>query len=430
MPMKYIARLFDDVLTQSLKRKGAVIVEGPKWCGKSTTAKKHCASIIDLLPTNTRDGYVALAKTSPQDFLSLGEAPLLIDEWQHVSFIFDDIKTAVDERGFGQFILTGSVTDKSVEKRDDDRYAQHTGNGRIIRRRMRTLSLFESGEGSGAVSLLDLKNGVFKAAPSSFTLKDYAFAICRGGWPLAFDPNLDQPLEQAKDYFDVLCSDDLFSIKAVPLDKNEEKARLFMRSYARGVSSAMSEETMRKDCLESIDTFDRETFNKYMLALRYLCVVDDVPAWNPNLRSKTALRAKPKRHLTDTSIAAQALGATPDGLFFDMQTFGLLFESLCVHDLHVYATSIGARIYHYQDAKKREADAVIVFNDGSFALVECKLGGNEDIDEAARKLLEISSDIDQQKTGQHAFSMILTKGNLAYRRPDGVYVIPLATLKP
>ena len=428
--MKYIPRLFDNILDISLKNKGAVIVEGPKWCGKTTTAKRHCESIIDLLPTDTRESYIALAKASPSDFLSLGNPPLLIDEWQHVSFIFDDIKGAVDQRGFGQFILTGSVTDKSVEKKkDEDEYARHTGNGRIVRRRMRTLSLFETGEGSGSVSLEDMHNGVFKAARSSFSLKDYAFAVCRGGWPLAFKQGSD-PLIQARDYYDVLCSDDLFSIKNVPLDRDEEKARLFMRSYARGISSPLGEETMRKDCLSACDSFDRETFGKYMLALRYLCVADDIPAWNPNLRSKVAVRSKPKRHLTDTSIAAQALGVTPRALFYDLPTFGLLFESLCAHDLHVYAGCIGARVYHFRDNKNREADIVLVFQDGSFALVECKLGGNEEIEESAEKLKAIVEDIEQERTGRHAFSMILTKGELAYRREDGVYVVPLACLKP
>ena len=429
--MEYIKRLFDDILEQSLRNKGAVIVEGPKWCGKSTTAKRHCESIIDLLPTDTREGYIALAKASPRDFLSLGKPPLLIDEWQHVAFIFDDIKGEVDNRGVGQFILTGSVTDKSVERRgDEQRYTQHTGNGRIVRRRMRTLSLFESGEGTGLVSLTGLKEDQFKPASSKFGLNDYAYAICRGGWPLCFDKTIGDPLELAKDYFDVLCSDDLLSISNVPLLKDEEKARLFMRSYARGISSPMGEDTMRLDCLSATDSFNRETFAKYMLALRYLCVVDDVPAWNPNLRSQTAIRTKPKRHFTDPSIAAQALGATPRGLFYDMKTFGLLFESLCVHELHVYASAIGARVYHYQDAKKREADAVVVFRDGSFALVECKLGGSEEIENSATKLREIANDIDESKTGQHAFSMILTKGNLAYRREDGIYVVPLALLKP
>ena len=428
--MKYIPRLFDDVLDSSLKNRGAVIIEGPKWCGKTTTAKRHCRSIIDLLPTNTRGDYVALAKASPKDFLSLGEPPLLIDEWQHVAFIFDDIKGAVDKRGFGQFILTGSVTDKSVEsRRDDEDYARHTGNGRIVRRRMRTLSLFESGESNGKVSLSGLKKGIFVPCTSDFGLRDYAHAICRGGWPLSFDKSADS-LAQARDYFEVLVTDDLFSIKNVPLIKDEEKARQFMRSYARGISSAMAEETMRADCLDYTETFDRETFARYMLALRYLCVVDDIPAWNPNLRSQTAVRSKPKRHLTDTSISAAALGLSPQGLLYDMRTFGLLFESLCIHELHVYAGCIGAKVYHYQDSKRRETDAVIVFADGSFALVECKLGGQEEIDDAAEKLKAIAEDIVVEKIGRHACSIIITKGNIAYRREDGIYVVPLATLRP
>jgi len=428
--MKYIERIFDGVLESTLKSKGAVIIEGPKWCGKTTTAKRHCASVVDLLPTNTRASYIALAKSSPADFLSLGDAPMLIDEWQHVSFLFDDIKSEVDKRGFGQFILTGSVTDKSVEKeKDDEEYARHTGNGRIVRRRMRTMSLFESGESNGKVSLSSLRNGSFSPCQCSFSLKDYATAICRGGWPLSLYP-CEDPLSQAHDYFDVLCTDDLFSLKNVPLIRDEEKARLFLRSYARAISSAVGEDTMRKDCLSYSESFSRETFEKYMLALRYLCIVDDVPAWNPNLRSQTAIRAKPKRHLTDPSIAASALGLTPEGLFYDMSTFGLLFESLCVRDIHVYASAIGARVYHYQDSKRREADITVTFRDGCFALFECKLGGDDDIDDAATKLRAIQSDIDESKTGKCAFCAVLTKGNLAYRRQDGVYVLPLAVLRP
>lgn len=425
----YIPRIFDKVLDFALKSKSAVIVEGPKWCGKSTTSKRHAKTIIDLMPLATRQQYIDYAKTAPSEFLNDGEHPLLIDEWQHIYFIWDQIKVEADRlRNFGQFILTGSVTDKSVsdENFEDSR---HTGNGRIVRKRMRTMSLYESGDGDGSVSISDLKKGLFRPHKSYKTIQDYAFYICRGGWPLSLCDDREVALQQAIDFYNVVTSDDIFSIKSIAIRKDEEKARQVMKSYARNISIAASDKTLIDDCVDEEESFDEETFGKYILALKYLFIIEELPAWSPNLRSKTAIRTKPTRHFVDPSIAAAALNVSPEGLFKDISTFGLLFESLVVRDLRIYGDAIGARLYKYRDSKKREVDAVMQFKDGTFALFEVKLGNSDDIEDAAKKLLNIAKDVDEDKTGQLAFLAVITKGPLAYKREDGVYVIPLECLK-
>ncbi|MBQ6520890.1 MAG: ATP-binding protein [Anaerolineaceae bacterium] len=426
---KYINRLFDEIAAFSLKSKGALVIVGPKWCGKSTTANRYARTVIDLMPLDTRQDYIDLAKISPSHFLNYGPKPILIDEWQHVSFIWDQVKYEVDKTGeFGQYILTGSVTDKNNKDLYDDS-GRHTGNGRIIRKMMRTMSLYETGDSNGTVSLLDLKKGKFSPAMSTKNINDYAYYVCRGGWPLAIHQERDISLAQAADYYEVVVTDDIFSLKDIPLRRDEQKARKIMRSYARNVSIAASDETLRDDCTASDETFDKDVFSKYLNVLRNLYVIEELPAWNPNLRSKTAIRTKETRHFTDPSIGAAALGITPEGIFKDITTFGLLFESLVIHDLRVYADTIGAHVYKYRDSKKREADAVIQFRDGSWALIEVKLGGEDDIVQAAKNLINIADDIDKDKTGKPAFLMVVTKNKVAYQMENGVYVVPLCCLK-
>ena len=426
---KYINRLFDSVVEFSLRSKGALVIVGPKWCGKSTTASRYAKTISDLMPLDTRSDFIELAKIAPAAFLNYGPKPILIDEWQHVSFIWDQIKYEVDKAGeFGLYILTGSVTDK--DRRDESTAEnRHTGNGRIIRRMMRTLSLYETGDSNGSVSLLNLKNGIFSPSVSKKDINDYAYFICRGGWPLAIDKDRDVSLAQAIDYYEVVVTDDIFSLKDIPLRKDEQKARKLMRSYARNVSIPASDETLRDDCVTNGDSFDKDVFAKYLNALRNLYVIEELPAWNPNLRSKTAIRTKETRHFTDPSIGAAALGITPEGIFRDITTFGFLFESLVIHDLRVYADTIGAHVYKYRDSKKREADAVIQFSDGSWALIEVKLGGEDDIVRAGENLINIANDIDWNKTGKPAFLMVVTKNKVAYRMNNGVYAVPLCCLK-
>ena len=425
----YIKRIFDGIVEFTLKSKGALVIVGPKWCGKSTTAKRYAKTIIDLMKLDSRNEYIELAKISPENFLNYGPKPILVDEWQHVSFIWDQVKYEVDKTGeFGQYILTGSVTDKNKTELDDES-SRHTGNGRIIRKMMRTMSLYETGDSNGAVSLLDLKNGKFSKAMSTKDINDYAYYICRGGWPIAIGKEREIALAQARDYYEVVVTDDIFSLKDIPIRKDEQRARKVMRSYARNVSIAAADKTLLEDCAGNDETFDKDVFAKYLNALRNMYVIEELPAWNPNLRSKTAIRTKDTRHFTDPSIGAATLGITPEGIFKDITTFGFLFESLVVHDLRVYADAIGARVYKYRDSKRREADAVIVFNDGTWALVEVKLGGEQDIKKAADNLIKIADDIDQKRTGKPAFLMVVTKNKVAYQMDNGVYVVPLCCLK-
>lgn len=424
----YIPRLFDEELDFYLKCVGAVVIVGPKFCGKSTTAKRHAKTIVDLTKTQDREQYVALAKNAIENFLNMGEKPQLIDEWQIVSFVWNDIKSSIDESGtFGQYILTGSVTD-NLKSGSDSEKEQHTGTGRIVRKMMRTMSLYESGESNGSVSLLGLKENVFKPSTSDKTIQDYAFYICRGGWPLAINQPEDIALQQAINFYEGLVTLDLFSLNDVSLRKNPQRARKLLRAYSRTIGSQASNELIKEDMKSDDGELDKDTFSKYILALQRLFVIEELEAWNPNLRSKTAIREKSTRHFVDPSIATSALGVGPKGLFADMNTFGFLFESLAVRDLRVYCDTIGANVYHYRDKLDREADAVIQFKDGEWALIEIKMGNQDDIDEAANKLLKLADDIDEDKKNP-AFLMIITKEKFAYQRNDGVYVVPLACLK-
>lgn len=426
----YYERLFDSVLDFSLRSKGAVIIEGPKWCGKSTTASRKCKTKIDLMPIETRESYIRMATVSPSKFLNIGEKPLLIDEWQHVSFLWDQMKFEVDKTGnFGQYILTGSVTNK--KNNDPNNVGKHTGNGRIIRKTMRTMSLFESKESNGSVSISDLKNGKFNPSICDVTLDDYAYYLCRGGWPLAvLEKDKEIALQQAKDYYETIISDDIFSLENIQLRHDENKARKVLKSYARNVGTSADDELLRADCVGNSDVFDKDVFAKYLLALRELFVIEELSAWNPNLRSKAAIRTKETRFFLDPSIAAAALGATPDSLFFDIKTFGFLFESLAIRDLRIYADYLNANLYKYRDSNGKEADGVLQFNDGSFGLIEIKLGDEAEINKAIVNLKKIAQNIDTEKEGKLSFILIITKNNVAYSPEPGVYVVPLGCLKP
>ena len=432
MEKKYINRLFDKELEFYLKSVGAIQIVGPKWCGKSRTAKRHAKTIIDLMKKKDRDQYVMLAKTAPEVLLGVGEKPILIDEWQVISFIWNSVKEAIDESGeFGQYILTGSVTDNAARKSlAGEENERHTGTGRIIKRMMRTMSLFESGDGDGSVSISDLRKGVFKGSFSDKDIKDYAFYICRGGWPLAIGCGRDVALQQARTFYDGLVSEDIFSLRDVPLRKDETRAKKVLRSYARNVATEAPNELIKADLRENGDEIDKDAFSRYLLSLKRLYVIEELEAWNPNLRSKTAIRAKNTRHFVDPSIAAVALDITPESIFSDMKTFGFLFESLVVRDLRIYCDTLRANVYHYRDKKDREADAVLTFADGSWALAEVKLGDEEEVKKASEKLVELASDINQSEHPKPAFLMIITAGKVAYKDDNGVYVVPLCCLKP
>ncbi len=428
---KYIPRTVDGELDFYLRSVGGVLIVGPKWCGKSTTAKKHARTVIDLLKRKEREQYVKLAKEAPEVLLNSGPKPILIDEWQVISFIWNSLKEEIDENGdFGQYILTGSATDNT---RDDGLSGEinerHTGTGRVIKKMMRTMSLYESGDSNGSVSISSLKKNQFKASFCQNAIFDYAYFLCRGGWPLAIGREKDVALQQAKTFFNGLVSEDLFSLKDVPLRRDEDRARRMLRSYARSVSTEASNESIKADLKENGEEIDKDTFSKYLLALSRLYVTEELEAWNPNLRSKTAIREKNTRHFVDPSIAAAALNATPENIFNDMKTFSLLFEELVIRDLRIYCDSIGGTVYHYRDHNDREADAVIQFNDDSWALVEVKLTDQEQIKEASKKLVDLANDIDNSLHPKPSFLLIVTAGKAAYRDENGVYVVPLGCLK-
>ena len=432
MEKEYIERLFDKELEFYLKTVGAIQVVGPKWCGKSRTAKRHAKTVIDLMKKKERNQYVELAKNAPEVLLNSGEKPILIDEWQVISFIWNSVKECVDENGgFGQYILTGSVTDNTaLNSLAGEENEKHTGTGRIIKRMMRPMSLFESGDSNGSVSIMDLKANIFKPTICDKTIYDYSFLICRGGWPLAIDKDIDVALQQAKTFYDGLVNEDLFSLKDIPIKKDVKRAKKLLKSYSRNISTEVSNESIKADLRENGDDIDKDTFVKYLLALQRLYVVEELEAWNPNLRSKIAIREKNTRHFVDPSIATAALGITHESMFSDMKTFGLLFESLAIRDLRIYCDSIGAEIYHYRDKADREADAVISFADGSWALVEVKLSDNEQIKQASKKLVELAADINEKEHPKPAFLMIITAQNVALKDKNGVYTIPLGCLKP
>lgn len=432
MTKDYIKRLFDDELDFYLKSVGAIQIVGPKWCGKSRTAKRHAKTVIDLAKNDEKENYISLARNNPSLLLSFGDKPILIDEWQIISFIWNSLKSAIDETGdFGQYILTGSVTDNTKDDgKTGETNEKHTGTGRIIKKTMRTMSLYESKDSNGRVSLNELKEGIFKPTICNRTIDDYAYYICRGGWPLAIDVDYQISLQQAKTFYNGLVSEDIFSLNDIPLRKDEQRARKLMRSYSRFISSQASNESIKKDLLDNGDEIDKDTFIKYLLALQRLYVIEELQAWNTNLRSKSVIRTKNTRHFVDPSIAAAALNITPQSIFSDMRTFGLLFESLAIRDLRIYCEHIGASLYHYRDQLDREADAVIAFEDGSWALVKIKLSDEKEIKEASNKLVALAADIDDKHNPKPAFLMVITSSKVALKDENGVYIVPLACLKP
>jgi hypothetical protein len=402
-----------------LKASGAVCIKGPKWCGKTATGLRKSASQVFLQDPDRSASLLALADARPSALLE-GAEPRLIDEWQMAPQLWDAVRFAVDRgRGRGRFILTGSATPKQRPA--------HTGVGRIATLRMRTMSLYESGESTGAVSLAALFDGATDvAAAVDFTIDDYAHAVCRGGWPEAVaDPDDNVSLAQAGLYVQELVERDIEEMDEVR--RNATWMRAILRSYARNVSSEAAITTIAADMQG--DRPSDATASEYVDALGRACVTEDLEAWNPRLRSKTAVRTSPTRHFCDPSIAAAVLGVTPRGLLGDFETFGLLFESLCVHDLRVYAEALGGKLFHYRDKTGLEADAVVVLPDGRWAAVEVKLG-NRYVDEAAAHLQKIAARVDQDHEGAPAFLLVLTATAAAYRRDDGVVVAPLASLAP
>ncbi|MGB4614404.1 MAG: DUF4143 domain-containing protein [Erysipelotrichaceae bacterium] len=421
--MQYLPRVADKLLEERLVAKGAVLIEGPKWCGKTTTAKEFSNSIISMDQPNMTKQYQDMAEINPQILLD-GEVPRLIDEWQIAPNLWNAVRYEVDQRNeMGQFILTGSAVPPELDN------SFHTGTGRISRLKMRTMSLFESQESNGQVSLGDLFEDDVPSGQSHTTIEELAFWICRGGWPKSIALADKPALFQAIDYHEAIISQDISRVDSVSRDK--EKARRLLRSYARHVGSQASYEVIRQDMLSNdIGTFDEKTLYSYIDALTKIFVIEESPAWNPNLRSKAAIRTTDTRYFVDPSIAAASLGVGPNDLINDLNTMGFLFENLAIRDLRVYADSLYGNVYHYRDSSNLECDAVVHLRNGSYGLIEVKLGGDSHIEEAAKTLLNLASKIDFNKMKLPSFLMVLCGiSPFAYKRKDGVLVVPISCLK-
>lgn len=421
---KYLPRIIDKLLSDRLEAKGAVLLEGPKWCGKTTSAKEIAGSFISMDQPEMSKQYQSMAELSPLTLLE-GETPRLIDEWQIAPNLWNAVRYEVDQRDeFGQFILTGSAVPAKIDE------SMHTGTGRISRLYMRPMSLYESEDSNGKVTIRDMFANKEISAKSDIDLEEIAFLICRGGWPKAVGLTEKQALFQAIDYFDAVVSADISRVDSVRRDK--EKAKRFLKSYARNVGTRATLETIRQDVLANhTGTFDPVTLYSYRDALTKIFVIEDSPAWNPNLRSKAAIRTTDARYFVDPSIATAALQLSPKDLLNDLNTMGLIFENLCVRDLRIYADYLDGSIYQYRDSNGLECDAVIHLRDGSFGLIEIKLGGDSLIEEGAKNLKDLASKIDINKMKEPSFMLVLcAKAPFAYRRKDGVYVVPITCLKP
>ena len=425
--MNYRPRIADKLLENKLKGMGAVLVEGAKWCGKTTTGEQHAASVLYMDNPKDRTSNIQMVKINP-DFLLNGATPRLIDEWQIAPELWDAVRFAVDHRDEdGQFILTGSVTPLSDE---DDEKIHHSGVGRIARLRMRPMTLWESGDSTGEISLGVLFQGAEDVIGScDKDLYDIAWLMCRGGWPRAVNQSKDIALGRAFDYYDTVVNVDVKEPDKV--ERNPERVKLLMRSYARNQGAQVSLGAICADMrANDSDTLDDRTVYSYLRALRGIFVIEDTKAWNPNLRSKSAIRTSDTRYFADPSIAVAALGIGPDDLMNDLNTMGLFFETMCMRDLRVYAQALDGDVYHYRDGDGLECDAVVHLRNGSYGLVEIKLGGDSLIEEGVKSLKRLGKKIDTTRMKSPSFMMVLTAvGKYAYRRNDGVWLVPIGCLK-
>ncbi|MGN0312734.1 MAG: ATP-binding protein [Lachnospiraceae bacterium] len=421
---KYRKRIADEILTRKLEGKGAVLIEGPKWCGKTTTAEQIAGSILYMDDPERKEQNITMSEISPKRLLQ-GETPRLIDEWQLAPKLWDAIRFEVDHRGEqGQFLLTGSAVPA------DTKEITHSGTGRFTWLTMRPMSLYESGESSGEVSLKALFEGAEEIdGESRLDIEQLAFLVCRGGWPQAVDMRDEIALDQAVDYFDAVVHSDI--TRADNVKKNPERVKRLMRSYARNQGSQIPNTVIAQDVgVNEESVMDDATVANYLNALRKIFVVEDMPAWNPNLRFKTAIRTSDTRYYVDPSIAVAALGVGPQDLIADLKTLGFLFETLCVRDLRVFADALNGSVYHYRDKDGLECDAVIYLRNGSYGLIEIKLGGDKLIEEGASNLKTLANKLDTDKMKQPSFLMVLTgTGDYAYRRSDGVCIVPIGCLK-
>ena len=426
---EYLPRIVDRELELRLEASGATLIVGPKWCGKTTTGEQKAKSILKMQDPDKKDGYLATAAAKPSLLLK-GENPRLIDEWQIAPVLWDAVRTAVDQRQEdGLFILTGST---SV----DDKNIMHTGTGRIARMKMYPMSLYESGESNGQISLqalfqdasLDI-NGV----SSQLSTEQLIFAACRGGWPATLRrKNPEAQLLTARDYISNICESDISTVDGV--QRNPTWTGLILRSYARNISTLAKKSNILKDVTANADSMTMPTLDSYLNALEKLFVIEDVEAWCPAIRSATTIRSGKKREFTDPSIAVAAMGLTPENLEQDLKTFGFIFECLCIRDLKVYSSALGGEVSYYHDRSDLEADCVLHLSDGRYALIEFKLGSRE-IEEGAQHLLQIKQLVRAANASgktnlrEPDLLMVITGGELAYTRPDGVKIIPIGCLR-
>lgn len=424
MTIKYRPRVLDNLLKRKLEGIGAVLLEGPKLCGKTTTAEQVANSILYMANPEDREENIQMASIKPSLLLK-GATPRLIDEWQLAPKLWDAVRFEIDHRGqVGQFVLTGSAVPA-------DRSAIfHTGTGRIAWLKMRTMSLFESGDSNGQVSLTALFNGDLNIeGVNNLGIEDIAYLTCRGGWPTAIDQPRRTSLDRAFDYYDAIVNVDVSRVDGVK--REPERTKLLMRSYARNLGTSVSVSVLRNDMINNDEkNLSETTVLSYLNALKQIFVIEDLPAWNPNLRSKTSIRTADTRYFSDSSIATAALGLGPNDLLNDLKTFGFLFETLCIRDLRVYTDALLGTVYHYRDKNNLECDAVIHLRNGHYGLVEIKLGGDKLIEEGAATLKSLAKKIDLQKMLEPSFLMVLTAvGRYAFRREDGVLVVPIGCLR-
>ena len=424
MEMEYKHRIADGILEKKLRSKGAVLIEGPKWCGKTTTAEQQARSILYMDNPASFESNLQMAEIDPGILLE-GDTPRLVDEWQLAPKLWDTMRFEVDHRHqVGQFILTGSAVPS------DEESMKHSGTGRFSWLTMRPMSLYESGESNGKVSLSHLfESRENIVATNSLRIDDIAFLICRGGWPFACSLQGDAALAQAFDYVDAVIKKDVSRVDGT--NRNITTTRLLMRSYARNQGSQATIGTIVADMMTNDENeIGVKTAGSYLDALRKIFVIEDSEAWNPNLRSKTAIRTANTRYFIDPSIGTAVLGLDPKDLINDLNTMGLFFETLCVRDLRIFADALDGQVFHYRDKSGLECDAVIHLRNGRYGLVEIKLGGDRLINEGASNLLALVDKINTDKMKEPSFLMVLTgTGDFAYRRKDGVYVVPIGCLK-
>ena len=421
--MKYIKRIIDNEIKEKLSIMGAIVIKGPKWCGKTTSAKQIAKSVLEMQNPDLQENYIELADTKPSLLLE-GEKPRLIDEWQLAPKLWNAVRYSVDEIGLpNQYILTGSSTpveDSSL----------HSGVGRFAFVTMKPMTLFESGDSNGNISLSDILNGnrEIDGIKTDLGYEEIAYVLCRGGWPASINLDKNKSLEISKNHIDVLCESDISRVDGV--HRNPNLARAILKSYARQVSTIDSNQSLIDDVKANYADVSDRTILEYLSVLKRLYIIEDIEAWNPNIRSKTAIRTAPKKSMIDPSLAVAALGVSPKEIMLDIRTYGLLFENLVNRDLSVYVSSLGGILKHYRDRYNLECDNVIHFNDGRYALIETKLGGTR-IKEAEEHLIALRELIrkNQPKIGKPEFLMVITGTNMAYTTESGVMVVPIGCLK-